>query len=273
MTGVIIDRTLRSIITPYYFPSCNAQELGDAGDSSRCAAQPRPSGGGGVTALGVPQASKTGTPNYITPEIFKPVWQGIDSLYLSYEGQLFEAMLVRLERLKAMAQSEDETQRALAQITLGGRLYAVLDRGKGKFAYVVKNDLFHIQIGRKSKMPLAIIQISSAYLFQVGILHAVDEVHESIIPLGKLITAVPRVSRADVTVDFVTSIDHETVERKDWITRARFVRKNWEQNLYTGWSIGKGGDLSANLYHKMQEIFSVSHKTYLFDVWRGSLAS
>jgi hypothetical protein len=50
---------------------------------------------------------------------FKPLRFGIDSLYLSYHGKLADEWNIKLDNLKTIAQSEDEAEQALAQVSIG----------------------------------------------------------------------------------------------------------------------------------------------------------
>ena len=102
---------------------------------------------------------------------FKPLRFGIDSLYLSYHGQLFENWDIKLSELKETAQAEDEADQALAQVSIGSHIFEVRDKGMPRFPYVLVDNCFFIKINRKLSrtLPMAHVQISSEYLAAVGL--------------------------------------------------------------------------------------------------------
>lgn len=73
---------------------------------------------------------------------FKALLLGIDSLYVSYYGHLAEDWDKKFFDLKEIAQSEDEKEQALAQVTIGSHLFEVRDKGMPRFPYVLSNNCF-----------------------------------------------------------------------------------------------------------------------------------
>lgn len=53
---------------------------------------------------------------------------GIDTLYLSYSGELFQEQGIRLANLKELAQSPDPERQALAQLELATHTFEVGDK-------------------------------------------------------------------------------------------------------------------------------------------------
>lgn len=76
---------------------------------------------------------------------FKPLRFGIDSLYLSYHGQLVEDWDIKLSELKEIAQSDDEAEQALAQVRIGAHIFEVRDKGMPRFPYVLVDNCFFYQ--------------------------------------------------------------------------------------------------------------------------------
>ncbi len=211
--------------------------------------------------------------NDISPN-FKPLRFGIDSLYLSYYGQLSEPWDKKLLTLKEQAQSEDDAQQASAQVTIGSHLFEVRDKGMPRFPYVLVDNCFFIKINRKESktLPMAHVQISSEYLSSVGVEAAEKDLRMVIGTLGTVLN-VASVSRADLYLDFVSTNNLANIEQSDWITRASLMAKYFDCRLdepFTGWVIGIGGNLHARLYEKYVEIVSKSHKTYLFELWQAN---
>ena len=205
---------------------------------------------------------------------FKPLRFGIDSLYLSYHGQLSDEWNIKLDDLKTIAQSEDEAEQALAQVSIGSHIFEVRDKGMPRFPYVLVDNCFFIKINRKlSKiLPMAHVQISSEYLAAVGVEAAEIDLRMVINTLG-IVDGVASVSRADLFLDFVCADNLAMIEQPDWITRANLMAKYFDCRLtepFTGWVIGMGGNLHARLYEKVIEIINKSHKTYLFELWQAN---
>lgn len=205
---------------------------------------------------------------------FKPLRFGIDSLYLSYHGQLSDEWNIKLDELKSIAQSEDEAEQALAQVSIGSHLFEVRDKGMPRFPYVLVDNCFFIKINRKlsKTLPMAHVQISSEYLAAVGVEAAEIDLCMVINTLG-IIDVAASVSRADLFMDFVCTNNLAMIEQPDWITRANLMAKYFDCRLtepFTGWVIGMGGNLHARLYEKVVEIVNKSHKTYLFELWQAN---
>lgn len=197
---------------------------------------------------------------------FQALRWGIDSLYLSYPGELSPEAEARLRGLKALAQgSEDVASRA--QIQLGVHVFEVRDKGAGLFPYVLTDDAFRLQLsGSRSKsFPMAYVQVSSRLLSHRTPEAIEEELRLVLGALGDVRSAT--VSRADLFVDFACSVDMESWGREAWVTRAGAVSQYARKGKFTGWSIGDGGALMARLYNKGIEC-EQSGKTYLLDLWR-----
>jgi len=226
----------------------------------------------GEGAQGTPPSNTV--PSKDNPIIFKPLRFGVDSLYLSYHGHLAEDWNVKLSDLKDMAQSEEEAQQALAQVSLGSHVFEVRDKGMPRFPYVLLDNCFFIKLNRKQSitLPMAHVQISSEYLAAVGLVAAEKDLRIVVNTLG-MVTGEASVSRADLFLDFVCAYDLSKIEQPHWITRASHMAKYFDCRLeepFTGWVIGKGGHLHARLYDKVVEIVNKSHKTYLFELWQAN---
>ncbi|MDV6344782.1 hypothetical protein [Nitrosomonas sp. Is37] len=205
---------------------------------------------------------------------FKSLLLGIDSLYLSFYGQLADNWNIKLLELKEKAQSENEKEQALAQVSIGSHLFEVRDKGMPRFPYILSDNCFFIKLNRsKSKiLPMAHVQISSEYLATVGAEAAEQDLRFVINTLG-LVPNAPSVSRADLFLDFVCIDDLAAIHQPDWVTRANLMAKYFDcrlDNPFTGWVIGIGGDLHARLYDKITEIKTKSHKTWLYTLWQAN---
>ncbi len=193
----------------------------------------------------------------------------VDSLYLSYQGKLSNEMDDCLEDRKKSAQSDDDVELSIAQITIADRLFHVAAHGAGRFRYVITDDRFRIQISRGKQLPMAYVQISSEYLTYVPIDTIEQELSVIVNSLGDVYDQA-KVSRADLCVDFIPGIPMDEWNVRQWITRARKKAAYWTAgDRFSGWVIGAGGAIQSRTYDKVLEIIEESNKTYLFDIWEA----
>ena len=90
---------------------------------------------------------------------------------------------------------------------------------------------------------------------------------ENIIGTFGLIEASENVSRSDLFVDFIVEVDLEQIQLAQWVTRSKRHGTFHVDKVFTGYTFGLGGDISARLYDKTEEI-KKSGKIYLYDLWR-----
>lgn len=205
---------------------------------------------------------------------------GIDSLYLSYQGELSEESSIRLDELKNLAQSDDPSRQALAQIELHEQLFQVHERGSKLFSYIIQNSVYRISIAKlgAKRAPLAYVQVSSEILTKKSLQSIVGELLKIVQSLGT-VTEEAAISRVDLCADFLTNYHLFEIEDQDWVTRADDIQNYSSKRRYSGSSIGAGGDLSARLYNKtlemqkkprpyMEELFTQSGWDETQDVWR-----
>ncbi len=198
---------------------------------------------------------------------FKEIYNSIDSLYISFRGNLKEGIRETLEQRKMFAQSDDEKEQALAYLIIDEHSLEVMDKGKGRYAFVLVDGWYHIQVSSSKSKNLHTVyaQISSDLLHNYGSYQALNQlrglVKELLIDIEE-----ETVSRADIFVDFVTDANLESIGKRSWVTRANNAHSYWSGNSFTGWSIGQGGVISARLYDKTVEI-EKSGKDYFKYIW------
>jgi hypothetical protein len=191
---------------------------------------------------------------------------GIDTLQLSYRGELYDETRVKLDQFKRIAQSENASERTYAQFEIQGRAFSVLPRGSGLFRYVLTDPWFRISLSDGAgSLPVAFVQIGSEVLTKVGARRA-QAVLGGVLSEILSVSEGPSISRIDCCVDFSTSQDMESFNRRDWVTRAKRISQYAELDKFTGWSIGLRGSIAARLYDKTEEI-QVSDKSYFLDLW------
>ncbi|MDD5300092.1 MAG: replication initiation factor [Gallionella sp.] len=201
-------------------------------------------------------------------EYFKLLRFGVDSLYLSYQGDLFEHVQARLTQLKQLAQHPEIDQQALAQYPIAGHTFEVKDKGSSVFPYVLEDGAFRIQLSRSSKkLPMAYVKMSSRYLASVTPKEAEAHLHAILNELGTL-TDSAHVSRIDLFADFVSNENMESWGREAWVTRGKYIAAYSVAEQFTGWTIGLGGNMACRLYNKLLEIVE-SGRNDLLPLWKA----
>ena len=199
---------------------------------------------------------------------FRALRWGVDSLYLSYPGELFTEIESRLASLKHLAQSNDPSEVAKAQYAIDGHIFEVKEKGSSLFPYILEDAAFRIQLSRPGrKAPMAYVKVSAHYLAHVGPSVAEQNLYALLGQFGEIKEAA-NVSRIDLFVDFESNVDMESWDRHAWVTRAREITTHSVNGQFTGWSIGLGGIISARLYNKSQEIIDKG-KTWVLPLWEA----
>lgn len=225
--------------------------------------------GGRVCGEGAEGSSPTNREPYNSNNIqFKLLRFGVDSLYLSYQGDLFEEVQERLIKLKQLAQHSEADQQALAQYPIAGHIFEVKDKGSSVFPFVLEDGAFRIQLSRASKkLPMAYVKLSSRYLASTTPKEAEAHLRAILNELGTL-TDMAHVSRIDLCADFVSNENMESWTREAWVTRAKSIAAYAISDQFTGWSVGKGGVMSFRLYNKLLEI-AESGRDDLLPLWEA----
>jgi hypothetical protein len=214
--------------------------------------------------------SNTAPPNCISGESTRILRCDVDSLYLSYPGNLAEDWDKKLRSLKLLAQSPDEFEASQAQVAIGEHIFEVQDKGNRRFAFVLEDGWYRLELSTAQSLalPLAYVQIASELLTAHGVEGAEKSLRHVVNTLG-LVTEAPNISRVDLCVDFLTDTPLDEIKEHAWVTRAHQISKHTVQGQFSGWSIGVGGKLSARLYDKTLEI-QKSHKDYLKPLWTAA---
>ena len=234
-----------------------------AGDGG-AAAQPQPAGAGGSDA----PPSNTASNTYGEDAGYKLLRVGVDSLYLSFHGEIFEGVESELIRLKYLAQSRFPDEQIQAQWPVEGHIFEVRDKGQGRFPFVLEDNTFRICLssGQSRLLPMAYAKVSAEYLAHRPVEEIVHELARLLQEFGEC-ELWPTVSRIDLYADFQTGVEIGELTREAWITRADAIDSYSRKGRFSGWKIGAGGVISARLYDKTLEILK-SGKTFFHEPWR-----
>ena len=197
----------------------------------------------------------------------RPLRHGIDSLYVSYAGAIDPKIALALQELKTFAQSTSDQVLAQAIYREGDHRLTVLPHGRGRFAFVLEDNWFQIQVANAcaSALPLAHVQIRSEYLTAVGAEEALRTLQGLILSLGEP-KGLPIISRVDLFVDFIGENDLALQPGVAWVKRCRKRSIHEEANRITGISFGAGNEVSARLYDKTAETAKTG-KDFLTPLW------
>lgn len=184
----------------------------------------------------------------------------IDSLYLTFRGELRESSSVRLRELKRLAQSNLQSESALAQYEIRGHKFEVKGNGRNPYAFILVDANYRIEIAKidASLVPMAYCKISSELLTTVGSDRAVSELHNIIGHLGR-VDGHPSVSRADLCVDFTTGVPLDAIEEGEFVSKARSNDRHVVKRQFSGFSFGVGSPFSARLYDKTLQMAVKNH--------------
>jgi hypothetical protein len=217
-----------------------------------------------------PPALAGAPPSITAPaNCIRPLRHGVDSLYLSYPGQLDREVGTMLQELKEAAQSFDERIQAGATYSNGSHHFTVSARGRGRFAFVLEDGWFRIEMpnATASVLPLAHVQVRSEYLTAVGMEEAIRSLDELLPEFGQ-VRGPAGMSRIDLYVDFLTDLDPTAFPGGHWVKRCRKRDIHEDRDFITGITFGAGNEVSARLYDKTVEILK-SGKDYLKPLWRA----
>jgi hypothetical protein len=224
-------------------------------------------GESGSEGIGGAPPSNTAPHNSISslPDGFRLLRLAVDSLYLSYPGDLEPATLSALNKLKAYAQSDHLEEQAKAQYPIGTHVFEVKDRGAGRFPYVLANSSYRIQLSKPGKkLPMAYVQVSAEYLAHKGPEAIGIELQALLSELGPVSSNT--VSRIDLAADFSTPVVMDSWHRSAWVTRATEIHSYAKDQNFTGWTVCMGGVMGCRLYDKVQEIVNTG-KAWVMNQW------
>ena len=191
---------------------------------------------------------------------------GVDSLYLSFVGNLRERFEAILEDRKGLAQAENIEEQAKAVYKIYDNQFQVLPRGTRYFPYILKDGMYNIQLSRSDSenLPLAYVQIASKVLTEAGLDPSFKQLDVILRFLG-VVNGI-KVSRLDICCDFTSDVPFGDLPDKAWISRSNNRNRYSQSGRFTGFVFGQGSPISARLYDKTLQI-KKSKQDYMRDLW------
>ncbi|WP_413861414.1 hypothetical protein, partial [Candidatus Aalborgicola defluviihabitans] len=199
------------------------------------------------------------------PDGFRLLRLAVDSLYLSFPGELNAATYSALQKLKALAQSEHPEPLASSQYPVGSHVFEVKDKGTGLFPFTLVDNAYRIQLSRPGKkLPMAYVQVSAQYP-PTKSPKDIKGAQALLSDMGDL-AGVNTVSRIDLAADFSSPVIMDSWHRSAWVTRASEIHSYAKDQQFTGWTVGMGGVIGCRLYDKIKEIVH-SGKAWAMNLW------
>src|SRR5690606_38162917 len=133
--------------------------------------------------------SNTAPANYIGASTgIKILRCGVDSLYLTYQGQVERQVSDHLDYLKILAQSEDPENNARAVYEVGNHCFEVSRYGRGKFPYLLLDNWFDVEVSRHTttRLPMSRVKIASELLTLGRVVPAVKSATGIVAALGNI---------------------------------------------------------------------------------------
>jgi hypothetical protein len=192
---------------------------------------------------------------------------GIDSLYVSFKGELDAARLEGIELLKIKAQESGQLQ-----IFLADERKALIQRsGWGSYRYWLRCGDFDVFLGRGQGLPAAYARVASEFIHEVGPIKALADLKSFV---GALLDQVDETicSRVDIYADFQGWVPVSD-DYQRFVTRSRrntsHIAVHHDGRRFTGFTFGRDA-MVARLYDKSLEI-AHSGKRWMHEVWGSRL--
>ncbi len=196
---------------------------------------------------------------------FRVLSSGIDSLYVSFRGEVGADRLDELEVLKAKAQETGQPEVA----HIGRERRALMQpSGWGSYRYWLRCGDFDVFVGRGTSLPAIYARLASAFIHEVGATTALAEL-KSFMEVALLLEVREAVcSRVDIYADFQGWVPRPR-DYDRFVTRSRrntsHIAIHHEGRRLTGFTFGRDA-IVARLYDKGAEI-AHSGKDWMNAVW------
>lgn len=193
---------------------------------------------------------------------------GIDSLYVSFRGDVDAAWLDGIELMKVRARETGQPQ--LVPST-GDRKALVQPSGWGSYQYWLRCGDFDVFVGRGRSLPAVYSRIASEFIHEVGPSGALANL-KSFVGSRLPETHQTICSRVDIYADFQGWVPRPE-DYDDFITRSRrntsHITVHHDGRRFTGFTFGRDA-MVARIYDKGLEI-AHSGKDWMREVWGDRL--
>ncbi|GAB7078877.1 hypothetical protein JCM14635_05500 [Megalodesulfovibrio paquesii] len=197
---------------------------------------------------------------------------GVDTLVVGY--YLYWVHPELLERLRACMEVAKQTkmEQPICLEGPGGYVISFMlqPHGKKGYTWILQGQDYSLLImdrATPTSRPSLVVEYRSELLWRLGPVTAVQRLQDALQHNGAKVLAV-KPSRADLCMDLLFPKDRWNSRLLGGaVTRAQGDCIHRRSRTITGFSIGRGGDLSARLYDKAREIVEQSGKTWFYDLW------
>ena len=190
--------------------------------------------------------------------MISPLRCGVDTLEVTFEGELSEEFVEELERRKGDAQAQDMP----IAVLLGGETFYLHPKGRGFYSLVCRNADMDVLFGSAGLHYPMSARFSAYGLARRG----VNDLWKLACSIGESVGCTPRnVSRIDVAVDFqgwVPTFD----EMRNVVCKTEFRPVYPSVDKPQTFQFGKG-DIVVRLYDKTQQARDCDKKWWVL-VWR-----
>lgn len=198
---------------------------------------------------------------------------GIDTLEIGIDIENYKEHFFNL--LAQISEAKDLSQINMKKevIEINGSNFEVSPKGQGFYAYKIENKEVSICFMSKriSKTPPIHVRFFSAFLWEYGYENAYDIFMKWFANLNAQIINV-KIGRVDICLD-TDEVNFEEKDAKSLFSRAKKLEQKYVDDIYqvgkvfSGFVIGKGGNLSCRIYNKTLEIKN-SNKIWFEDIWK-----
>lgn len=194
---------------------------------------------------------------------------GVDSLYVSFRGEIEGSRLDQLEVLKVRAQEAGHAQVASLGVE---RVALVQATSWGSYRYWLRCGDFDVFVGKGRSLPAVYARVASSFIHEVGPIRALAELKSFVRLAFQSEIAEALCSRVEIYADFQGWVPRPH-DYERFVTRSRrntsHVAIHHDGRHFTGFTFGRDA-IVARLYDKGAEI-AHSGKDWMRTVWGDRL--
>lgn len=198
---------------------------------------------------------------------------GIDTLEIGIDIENYKEHFFNL--LMRISEARDLSQMNMKKevIEVNGTNFEVSPKGQGFYKYKIENKEISICFMSKriSSTPPIYVRFFSTFLWEYGYENAYDIFMKWFESFNAQISSI-KIGRVDICLD-TDEVNFEEKDVKSLFSRAKKLEQKYVDDIYkqgkvfSGFVIGKGGNLSCRIYNKTLEIKN-SNKIWFEDIWK-----